>query len=376
MLKEMGASTENVIDLWDEANQTWDLTVGKIGEVENAGMSAATQMGNLANAANAYVTAGVNAGEASTDLAARVQAGRDAFVQAAVALGMTADEAMRLAEELIVMPTEYDLALNVESEQAEAALSRYQSAMAGLHTDLYTTFSNNAPEAESPVVSYLATLDKTKSTWDSFLENNAPEVEPQVSAYHDALTKTAQTFTATLKAQDEASPVISSVDAQLNALHNKRVTTYVVTEYTSTGSRSYAGGLTVATGGYITGPGTSTSDSILSWLSNGEFVMRAAAVARLGLDRLQYMNATGRLPAFAGGGPVSLLPAPQTGPSVTVMAPGQDLGPVLQALNTIAALTAEGREIRMDTGALVGATGRPMNANLGIQAKWQARGGR
>jgi len=36
----------------------------------------------------------------------------------------------------------------------------------------------------------------------------------------------------------------------------------------------------LATGGYVTGPGTGTSDSIAAWLSNGEYVMPAAETAR------------------------------------------------------------------------------------------------
>jgi hypothetical protein len=56
-----------------------------------------------------------------------------------------------------------------------------------------------------------------------------------------------------------------------------------------------------ATGGYIRGPGTSTSDSILARLSRGEYVLRADAVKKYGLDFLNQLNA-GRLPGFATGG--------------------------------------------------------------------------
>ncbi|SFM71293.1 hypothetical protein [Marinobacter pelagius] len=56
-----------------------------------------------------------------------------------------------------------------------------------------------------------------------------------------------------------------------------------------------------ATGGYITGPGTSTSDSILARLSRGEYVLKADAVRKYGLDFLNQLNA-GRLPGFAAGG--------------------------------------------------------------------------
>lgn len=55
-----------------------------------------------------------------------------------------------------------------------------------------------------------------------------------------------------------------------------------------------------ATGGFITGPGTGTSDSILSWLSNGEYVVNAAATRKYrGL--LEAIN-NGTIPAFAAGG--------------------------------------------------------------------------
>lgn len=56
-----------------------------------------------------------------------------------------------------------------------------------------------------------------------------------------------------------------------------------------------------AHGGPIRGPGSATSDSILARLSDGEYVVRAAAVKKLGLARLNAIN-QGRIPAFADGG--------------------------------------------------------------------------
>ncbi|WP_180177659.1 tape measure protein [Acinetobacter sp. YH01005] len=62
-----------------------------------------------------------------------------------------------------------------------------------------------------------------------------------------------------------------------------------------------------ATGGHITGKGTGTSDEIPIMASNGEFMMRTAAVNMLGLDTLNFMNQTGRLPnAYADGGSIAL----------------------------------------------------------------------
>jgi hypothetical protein len=58
-----------------------------------------------------------------------------------------------------------------------------------------------------------------------------------------------------------------------------------------------------ADGGAIRGPGSGTSDSILARLSNGEFVMRAAAVRAYGSDVFDRLNNM-QFPGFAMGGPV------------------------------------------------------------------------
>ena len=61
-----------------------------------------------------------------------------------------------------------------------------------------------------------------------------------------------------------------------------------------------------ATGGHITGRGTGTSDEIPIMASNGEFMFKTAAVKSLGLDALNYMNATGKLPnTYADSGLVT-----------------------------------------------------------------------
>jgi hypothetical protein len=65
-----------------------------------------------------------------------------------------------------------------------------------------------------------------------------------------------------------------------------------------------------AAGGIVYGPGTTTSDSIPAWLSNGEYVIKAAAVARYGKSFFDSVNTM----RFAQGGYVSRM-APQA-PSI------------------------------------------------------------
>lgn len=81
---------------------------------------------------------------------------------------------------------------------------------------------------------------------------------------------------------------IGAVASALNNLDGKTVDTYI-RQHNVKGA---------AGGGYITGPGTATSDSIPARLSNGEFVMQAAAVDHYGVGMMHALNAR----RFAKGG--------------------------------------------------------------------------
>jgi hypothetical protein len=64
---------------------------------------------------------------------------------------------------------------------------------------------------------------------------------------------------------------------------------------------SAPGRQTRATGGYIYGPGTGTSDSIPARLSNGEYVITADKVAKFGRSYFDSIN-YGKVPGYANGG--------------------------------------------------------------------------
>ena len=87
----------------------------------------------------------------------------------------------------------------------------------------------------------------------------------------------------------------------------------ITVDYDKPWVQSIKGGVQfIAAGGLIRGPGTGTSDSIPAWLSNGEFVVNAAAVRRLGTGFLNALNGfalgglvSGPRVGFAAGGLVS-----------------------------------------------------------------------
>lgn len=57
-----------------------------------------------------------------------------------------------------------------------------------------------------------------------------------------------------------------------------------------------------AEGGYVRGPGSTTSDSIPARLSNGEYVIRAEAVRKVGVATLDAINTGAQVRKFASGG--------------------------------------------------------------------------
>jgi tape measure domain-containing protein len=69
-------------------------------------------------------------------------------------------------------------------------------------------------------------------------------------------------------------------------------------------ARTAASAIGLATGGAVSGSGTSVSDSIPAMLSNGEYVLNADAVSRIGVPTLNMLN-EGKALHFAEGGAVS-----------------------------------------------------------------------
>jgi lambda family phage tail tape measure protein len=91
-----------------------------------------------------------------------------------------------------------------------------------------------------------------------------------------------------------AGAVFAGEVAAAGAAFTAAVAASSVTSAASSSAGSVIGSLFAAEGGLISGPGTATSDSIPTMLSNKEFVIRAAQVAQPGtLDFLQTINEDG-----------------------------------------------------------------------------------
>ncbi|MEU7240329.1 phage tail protein [Streptomyces sparsogenes] len=227
--------------------------------------------------------------------------GRQKLIEYAMQMGLSSAEAEKLASKLLQIPDK-------KSTQIEM---RREDAIAGL--DAVIAKLKSTPGSKSVTVKAL-----TGSAIQA-LENLGFKVTHMKDG---SFRVTAQTGSAQAN--------IAAVQRARDALQSKHVEISVTTKYYHVGSpgsgvrqlanarggpvRGYASGGEVQmypNGGYVTGPGTGTSDSILAAFSNGaisrisntEYVMRAAAVAKYGVGFMDAVN-TGRLrlPGFAKGG--------------------------------------------------------------------------
>ncbi len=119
------------------------------------------------------------------------------------------------------------------------------------------------------------------------------------AALDSMLNKKNETEASSAASANVAAAVQKSI-AELGPIAGPLAYSMAVSTMMSVGLGSMA--VKKAQGGIVYGAGTSTSDSIPAMLSNGEYVVRAAAVRKIGLPMLNAINA-GK--GFADGGIVS-----------------------------------------------------------------------
>lgn len=122
-----------------------------------------------------------------------------------------------------------------------------------------------------------------------------------------------------------------------------------------------------ASGGYVSGPGTATSDSIPARLSAGEYVIRAAAVKQFGVGFLDAINGLKRAPrvlgagrlAFAAGG---LVPAAATATQAAPQQPIQIVNSLDESVTLDHMQSAAGVRVILNT---ISSNPRAVRAALG-----------
>lgn len=163
----------------------------------------------------------------------------------------------------------------------------------------------------------LKTPDKTAK-----LKGNMEDLQKKLNDAKAKLRSVPDSRKAAVRAEiSDLKRKIADATGRLNSFNGRTATAYidVQTRYAKPTPGPYAGKYVFASGGLVggyasgglagfpgggpvRGPGTGTSDSILAAVSNGEYVVKAASVAKYGLKFMEALN-TGLLPA---GRPASM----------------------------------------------------------------------
>lgn len=163
----------------------------------------------------------------------------------------------------------------IAKNAVESIPQQWQSILTGSgNTTLFSNIANNAVRnIPQQWLSMFTGLGNTPS-----FAGTARSMIGKVPTYHST----------TLNAMGNALDVASNLLSTLRSIAGRTWTAFIDT---------ISGGGGHATGGRIYGPGTSTSDSIPAMLSNGEMVLRAAAVKKIdavyGKSFLNTLNAVG-----------------------------------------------------------------------------------
>lgn len=227
------------------------------------------------------------------DAIAGMNSGGEASYGAAQALKVGAREALRAGD--------------VEGAQAkaQAALKMLQDLQeAGANTYGFAGFIGELRDIE------LAANDIEKSRAEQKIKSIQEEMRKLKTAAAEL-----EDMPVSVKMDDAK---LAEVQAALDALAKREIIVKVGAQYDF--SQPYTlqdpgpAPRKFATGGYISGPGTGTSDSIPAYLSNGEYVINAAAVRKLGKRHLDMLNRGIPIPRFADGGMVGTVASLDTSP--------------------------------------------------------------
>lgn len=196
--------------------------------------------------------------------------------------------------------------------QQQARNAIYEARDSMVAAMVQAGFSQEAAEA------YADSLGLIPSDVGTNITQNAPLNKAQVEAYLDALdlTPSEKNTIISVTGADRGQASVEALRTAVERLRDRTIT--VRTQYVQVGSvnsgmraEMYArGGLVRAASnfmgsGYVSGAGSSMSDSIPALLSNGEYVMRASAVRSIGVDTLNAMNRGLGVPVRATSGGVS-----------------------------------------------------------------------
>jgi hypothetical protein len=286
------AGMDSLSESFKKNGATLDLNTEK-------GRANGTAMSQAAKAQDEMIASGLAAGDSLSSMTGKSSELRAEMLKLATeAFDGNKKKAQEYVNTLLGVPSEIKTLIKAEKDEAVAGLNEVEAAI------------RKTPSAKSVTVSTL---------------NGAAIKALEAVGYKTKTLPDGRTMVYT--ANGKALGNISAVVRALNAVNGKRANTWVTNTITTRHVNELAqrgqsvhdavgatGGLYTgkafryADGGPVQGPGTGTSDDVPApWLSNGEFVIKAASVQKYGEKFLRMVN-DGQYEEgqrFAKGGKVS-----------------------------------------------------------------------
>lgn len=273
------------------------MTNGVLNLGSEKARNAASALQDLADKTDAAAASARESGSSWETVNGIYSRGRSALIKNAEAMGLSKDQAAQLASQILKIPDK-TATIKMNDEDARAGLNAFNAAV------------KKTPGSKS------VTLKTLSSSAEAVLEAFGYKV---THLKDGSVRITAKTGGALSGIRNVAGAIAALHDktVTLTSIHNiiTRSQTYrsVHDIVGATGGLFTGKGFRYAEGGLVQGPGTGTSDDVPApWLSNGEFVVRKAAVDKYGEAFLQRINdgqyEGGR---YARGGKVKLTKAQQ-----------------------------------------------------------------
>jgi hypothetical protein len=287
-------------------------SLDKVGTSASTTATSTTSAGNAAgytkDKADALSTAqdGLKTSQDKLNTAIQTSVDKFTLLNGGVLAQQTATDALAAATDALSTSVKTNgTSLDGNTEKGRANKAAIEGALTALNDKITADFKAN--ESTDGYSTALEKANAQAADGKAKLETLAGQLglnKDQTDALVSSILKTPdQVKTEFSNNLTQAQADVAAFQATVDAIHGKDIK-IGVQGYIQGGTGNEIipgqGAIPKATGGYISGAGTGTSDSIPARLSNGEFVVKASETVKH-LPMLHAMN-NGQLPGFANGG--------------------------------------------------------------------------
>lgn len=206
-------------------------------------------------------------------------------------VGLTKDGVNKLTTEINKTPEQKTTNITTTAPQAKKEVDDYIESCKAIPDSTSTNTTTTAQRAKMEV-------DVLTGGIKAIPGSHSTKVSTPGSSGSIGSVQTLNDKLGNVPLNTSANVVVNGIGSALSQLSQLQTALGMVRQTSVGTSVSLANITNKATGGYISGPGTATSDSIPARLSNGEYVIRASAVDHYGVglfDQLNYQQ-------YASGG--------------------------------------------------------------------------